>query len=344
MGKKWTNNDFIFLKENYPKKGAQYCSEKLNRTVQSIQTMTNKLNIKLSKEIKSKILKQSHIKKFDEYKINPQQFIQINTPEVAYFLGFIWADGSVCKKTYKITLEIIKDDLDTILPNLNKLGEWNMYERDRNDWKAQKSISTSNYHIHSFLSENDYLIKSTASPDKIISKIPKELKHYFFRGLIDGDGHWQNKGGNYYFCIAGTNEQNWNSFELMLKEIKISNYKKELQINKKGGGSILKITNKKDIAKLGDYIYKNYENYQIGLPRKYEIYKSIKEKSSVNRHLTKEQRKIAREKNLGTKNPNYKHVDINKIKELRKNDYSLKKIAIELGVSTTIVSDRLKNK
>lgn len=342
MGKKWTENDFNFLKDNYPIQGVDYCSKELNRTKRSIQTMTNKLNLKLIEEVKIKILKNSHIKKFDDYKINPAQFLKIETPEIAYLLGLIWADGSICKKTYRITLEIIKDDLDTIINNLYKIGNWDVYERDRNNWKTQKQISTSNYHLHSFMIENDYLIKSIASPDKILSKIPNKLQHYFFRGWIDGDGRFQDNNGNYYFCITGDKFQNWNACEEIFKYLKIK-YSIEKNKNKKGESSVIKITNKKDITKLGDYIYQNYEFDQLGFPRKYEIYKSIREKSLVDRFLTDEQRNIARDKNLGSKNPNYKNVDINKIKELRECGFSIKKIAKEIGVSTTVINSRLKN-
>jgi len=38
------------------------------------------------------------------------------------------------------------------------------------------------------LVDNDYKLKSYNSADKILSKIPNSLHHYFFRGLIDGDG------------------------------------------------------------------------------------------------------------------------------------------------------------
>ena len=128
----------------------------------------------------------------------------------------------------------------------------------------------------------------------------------------------------------------------MFKKININNFKIEHQSNKKGNGSIIKITNKKDIAKLGDYIYQNYKQDQMGFPRKYEIYKFIKEKSFVDRYLTEEQRKFARDKNLGSKNPNFKSVDVKKIKDLKRDGWSINKIAREIGVSTTIISNRLK--
>jgi hypothetical protein len=39
--------------------------------------------------------------------------------------------------------------------------------------------------------------------------------------------------------------------------------------------SAIRITNKKDIKKIGDYVYSPLENENIGLRRKYEKYKQI---------------------------------------------------------------------
>ncbi len=56
-----------------------------------------------------------------------------------------------------------------------------------NEYK-QILIRINDKYIKEFLLENDFDKKSLLSPTKVLSKIPDELKHYFFRGLIDGDG------------------------------------------------------------------------------------------------------------------------------------------------------------
>lgn len=342
MGKKWTKIEKDILIKEYPKKGAKYCSDNLNRTIISIQSMSGKLNLKLNSDAKTKNLKKSHIKTFDKYKIHPAQFLNIKTPEVAYFLGFLWADGHITKKYYNINIEIQEDDMIELITHFNKIGIWNEYIRKRKNWKTQSQISTSNYHIHQFLSENDYLDKSQKSPNKILNKIPINLQHYFFRGWIDGDGCFRENKGNYFFAIAGTANQPWASFKNVLKHVFIKNYKIINIKNKKGSGDILKITNKKDIVKLGDYIYKNYESDKIGLSRKYNIYKTIKEKSYVGRFLTDKQRELAKDKNLGNKNPAYKHLDMSRIKYLWENGYNMRQISIDLSTNGELIKRRLR--
>ena len=74
-----------------------------------------------------------------------------------------------------------------------KTGNWNKYYikgRLKNNTICKDSIL---YRIgfkklYNIFKEYDYDIKSTISPYKILNSIPKELKHYFFLGLIDGDG------------------------------------------------------------------------------------------------------------------------------------------------------------
>ena len=52
--------------------------------------------------------------------------------------------------------------------------------------------------------------------------------------------------------------------------------KQQLQNNKVNKFSIIRITNRKGIKILGDYIYQNYENDKIGLQRKYDKFVKIK--------------------------------------------------------------------
>jgi len=104
-----------------------------------------------------------------------------------------------------------------------------------------------------------------------------KLKHYWFRGLIDGDGcfyYYKPKLGSTLrqFALASTYEQDWGYFESLCDELQI-NYKIKRNKNLKSSSSYLRITNKDGIIKLGEYIYKNYDN--IGLDRKYKKFKTI---------------------------------------------------------------------
>jgi len=75
-----------------------------------------------------------------------------------------------------------------LLDIFNSTGKWRYYNISRNQWKPILSAVVNNRLLYEFLVDNDYKLKSYNSADKILSKIPNSLHHYFFRGLIDGDG------------------------------------------------------------------------------------------------------------------------------------------------------------
>ena len=170
---------------------------------------------------------------------------------------------------------------DIIKPMLEFIGKWNYYERKQpvESWKPSINVITNNKRILNFLIEHDFDKKSYMSADKILSKIPDELKHYFFRGLIDGDGcfyYYKPENGSTLrqFALASSYEQDWSYFEKLCKEKNIK-YNIKRTIGKNSSSSVIRITNKDGILKLGEYIYKDLHEDNIGLIRKYEKYKLI---------------------------------------------------------------------
>jgi hypothetical protein len=277
----WTDEELEFLKLNYPKYGVNYCINELGYTKSKIQNKTHELKIKLLPIIKSTILSKPTTK----CNINPELFYNISTKEISYLLGLIWADGflnpSKNGKNSNLGFTMVKEDIDIIKPTLELIGKWNYYERKQTveTWKSSINVITNNKRILNFLLDHDFDKKSYISADKILSKIPDDLKHYFFRGLIDGDGcfyHYRPEKGSTLrqFTLASSYEQDWSYFEELCKEKNIK-YNIKRTIGKKSSSSVIRITNKDGILKLGEYIYKDFQEDNIGLVRKYEKYKLI---------------------------------------------------------------------
>jgi hypothetical protein len=224
-------------------------------------------------EIIKRIVDENSLKK--NGRVNIDDFYNIEKKEICYFLGLIWADGYLSKKTNSLGLECVADDMEHFKKVLDKIGKWCYYDRNR-DRNGVECKSLTNAHItdpqlHKFLEENDYLEKSQKSPDKIISKIPNDLIKYFLLGMIDGDGcFYFKKSLSSQFTISGTKEQDWSSIEKILVSLEI---KYKIVVTK--SSSAIRITNKKDIKKIGDYVYSPLKNENIGLRRKYEKYKQI---------------------------------------------------------------------
>lgn len=222
-----------------------------------------------------KIVDDNNFKLLKNRKINILDFYNIKKKEICYFLGLLWADGHVSKNNNMINIECNSDDMIEFKKVLDTFSKWSYYHRKRERYDVECKSATNAYIcdslLHNFLEENDYLEKSAKSPEKIISKIPESLIKYFILGMIDGDGCFYYKENcSSQFTIAGTKEQDWSSIENIFKSHKL-----KYTIIITNSSSAIRITNKDDIRKIGNFVYSTIEDDNIGLKRKYEKYKLI---------------------------------------------------------------------
>lgn len=291
--KRWSIDEINFLIENYSERGGRYCANSLkNRSIECVNVKARFLGLRINTDIKkirdAKLEKEYQDSRLNsDFNVNVEKFLDIKTKEVAYFLGFLWADGHVKeafesnRKLRDISLKISTDDFLDIKKVLNSIGDWRIYDvKTKEGWKNATDIRTRNIRLNNFLVENDYHIKSYSSANKIISKIPNELKHYFFRGLSDGDGCFYYSDKKYrmfkQFSITSNYNQDWTYMECIFNQIGLI-YNVDKTITNKGHkySRIRLIGNN---AKLfGDYIYKGMHEDFIGLKRKYNKYLLIKE-------------------------------------------------------------------
>lgn len=218
----------------------------------------------------------------------PENFINIKTPEAAYILGLIWADGSInitkrkFRDSYRITLTNREVDAVYYTPIFKKTGNWNCC-RKLTDYSPILCFDATNEILVKFLIENDYKSKSWESADKILSKIPEHLKHYWFRGLVDGDGtivNWKKRYTTTHFSICSGHKQDWTYMKELCNRLNI-NYKIYKTQNEKGRASYFRMCGRENIINICNYIYQNYENDKIGLPRKYLKFKEIENEENA---------------------------------------------------------------
>lgn len=207
-----------------------------------------------------------------------EDFINFLTKESVYLLGFMWADGGFYPNTHRaknnIRIEISSDDGNILLPVFEKTGKWNIFKRHRKGRKEQILFHASSKQLKEFLTNNNYLNRK--SDNIIFRKIPINLKMYFLRGLIDGDGCFYkslNEKIN-QFSLCSAYDQCWDSITEYLEEndIKYFIYR---QIEKtENKHSKIRIFGKKNIKKLNELIYNDsYDG--IGLKRKFDKCKMI---------------------------------------------------------------------
>ncbi len=271
-----------YIIKNYPTLGMKKCMEDTQATRGVIQSIVNKHKLKVDKKSLSKIISNGKIKKQEEYNINIETFTKNLDENSSYILGLLWADGYISKnnptikKRNIITLECLYEDMKNFAPIFEKTGVWLYYNRQRENKKMVTTAYTSNPLFHKFLTDYDYNLKSIVSPNKIISTISTNFISYFLLGVIDGDGcfYFNKKNGLRQFTLTGSFNQDWLAFEKIFYKLNI-NYKIIRKKNKKSGYSQLRITNRDNISKLGEYVYSNFKTDKIGLLRKYRKYLEI---------------------------------------------------------------------
>lgn len=203
-------------------------------------------------------------------RVEETQFTTNFTPETAYILGLLWADGhiSTINTKHALIVNMITEDAIELVPIFLKTGAWRVYNYQRKNWKPQTTITTNNRPIAKFLVANNYQEKNkTAEP--ILACIPEELQPYWFRGLFDGDGCiYRNNKSAFQVSITGPLDQDWSFLTRKLEELNIKFSLKRATTKKGGGYSAIRMTNKPSCLKFRNYIYSDTQKF-IGLKRKY---------------------------------------------------------------------------
>lgn len=274
---KITETEKEFIIQNYPLKGAQFCAKYLNSKIETIRSFASRNKIKCLTEFRSTIRKGLR-KDISEYKVDANKFLEIRDPISAYILGLIWADGhiKIRGRQHETSFANTYPDANYFLKVFKENGNWNFYNKKRQNikWKDSCIIYTSNRYLAEFLYQNDYKAKSQASADKILNLIPDNLKNYWFLGLLDGDGSIKSLKGNYSVIFTSSIEQDWSFLIKLCQDLNIKYFHGKTK-KEAGKNSRIGIFNRSDALTLLDYLYQNYENDKIGLPRKYEKYISM---------------------------------------------------------------------
>lgn len=121
---------------------------------------------------------------------NEHYFDSIDTPNKAYILGFITADGGITGKYYStLGIEVHEKDrqvLDFISKEINPTATISLVIGEKkNNYKVS---FTSKYMCDTLSNYGIIPNKSQNMPPVPTDLIPKNLLKFYFRGLIDGDG------------------------------------------------------------------------------------------------------------------------------------------------------------
>ena len=193
------------------------------------------------------------------YKFDEHYMDKIDTPEKAYILGLLYADGCNDKKYNRITLALQMEDT-YLLEEIRKLFKSNkeLYFKDNSKKKNTKDTKTLvlvSEHLCQVLNDHGMV------PEKsLILEWPtwlrEDLYSHFIRGYFDGDGSisFSNNTQQYSTSFTGTNE--------FLEKIKEKlNLSSKANLRKQNKVYRYEVKGNKKVKELGDKLYKDATIY-----------------------------------------------------------------------------------
>lgn len=193
------------------------------------------------------------------------QFETIDTEEKAYWLGFLYADGSIGSKEDKIELGLAEKDLK----HIEKFRDFMNIKNKISHRETTKSYRMS---FRSSKCKQDLIDKGCVPKKSLILKyptyeqVPKELTRHFIRGYFDGDGWFTNTDSCFQVGIIGTE----NFIQGFLDNIEdINKTNKIFTCHREEGAKRYIFGAYQDVLNFLNWIYKDSKVY---LDRKYEYY------------------------------------------------------------------------
>lgn len=123
-----------------------------------------------------------------QYALDKNIFDTIDTPEKAYFIGFISADGSISDQSLKISISKKDEEILHMFKDILKTNKSIKYTTNiKNNKKYEYvSIEITNKHIVDSLKQIGIEVRKTWK--NTIPIIDNKLFRHFLRGFFDGDG------------------------------------------------------------------------------------------------------------------------------------------------------------
>lgn len=237
------------------------------QTGESCQSIAN--FYKVSFHTISNILEKNNIARDNKYKninLNENYFEQINTKDKAYFLGFMLTDGNVSLKENTIQLSLSSKDEEILKIFKQVTGSTNKIRERKNAQHDEKTFGLRSHKWKKDLAQYGIVPQKTAICQ--MPTLPEELMPHLIRGMIDGDGWISAKSRQIGFC--GNEKTVTQLHDYLVKTLNIYNVKIIQSEN-----NLWQITwaSKKDIEKIGNYIYQNKDIYFLS--RKYNNFLQI---------------------------------------------------------------------
>ena len=231
-------NEIQYILDNYEKFGPTAVAKALGRNPSTITRYAMKVGLSYKKRISDTIpefVKKSTLDDIIEKGM---------TKEIAYFLGYFWADGTISGNSLRIELE--EEDCNELEQICNTFYSFNTSKRTRTNRKPQKSLYCIAPKLAQLLISFGKYPNSSENHSKILEYVdPYQI--YFIAGLIDGDGCWYINDKCAQFSISSNYNQDWSTLQDFFKNFSCNIH---TEIHNTDKSSLLRITNILELRKL----------------------------------------------------------------------------------------------
>jgi len=265
----------LIIKDNESGIGTKMLFKKYKVYPDTISNFFRKNNIPLIREKKD-------IGTNIKYSIDFEYFNNINTPQKAYWLGWLWADGCIHKTNYSISISLQEKD-GQILERLKKhIKAENPILIKESIGKKGQTLKYNTFTIRSKRIFNNLLLVGMTPKKSLTVAWPKDLKDdlvkYFIRGYFEGDGCIFHKKYKTKRGIASQYNASLACSDIFAQIIKdyLSKIGIESNIQKTGKISILNIGKLDSLVKFSKLIYSDHLE-EMTLERKFLKIKSSEE-------------------------------------------------------------------
>ena len=254
----WSKDQLDFIITNYNK----------NHSIPSIAKFFNVCPSSIRKALREnniKVLSLEELQKL-KYPKNSNFFENIDTPQKAYWLGFLYADGYINEKENSLTLNLQLNDKNHLEKFQRAIGAIN-----NNIGYPKKHTLGKDYYM-AMLSIRDKKIvkdlcnKGCTQNKSLILTFPykyltENLYSHFIRGILDGDGTLYWNGNNFEIGFTGTKE--------LLEAIKYILGKDKITLSSEGNIYYFKLNGNIQLKQILEYIYKDsYDEIELTRKRK----------------------------------------------------------------------------
>lgn len=257
-------DEISFRKIKRRKNFDKYDSEiiKCYKEDMSIEKISKKFNFSTNKIYRTLLKNNINTSDVSRYRKHhyTENFSKIDTPEKAYWLGFLYADGYINTGKGEVTLMLSIKDEDSINQFLNFMGDGRKYYRNIKGYE-QVGVSIYSKEISENLSKHGCFNNKAKKIE--YPKIKPELNKHFIRGYFDGDGsfYYRNKDKTLatFSIISASKPFLINLKEILVLESNIDNININMSSRKDYFGFY--VNKKKDLKLIFEYLYDNeYSN------------------------------------------------------------------------------------